>query len=152
MARRKIYRVVTGIELSIPVLVNRQRVLITFSGENASFSTVNKDIQMRIEGRPDFGKTIVLSDVREVEDVKESKGGGVPLKKEVNPVAPPVIPSEGESNEEAISVFDTDDWQEAKEILRGEPYGVAYQSLATPEKILAKASELGLQFPNLRLE
>lgn len=38
--------------------------------------------------------------------------------------------------------------QEAKELLRKEPYSVNHQSLKTPEAIRAKAVELGVSFPN----
>ena len=39
--------------------------------------------------------------------------------------------------------------QQAKEILRGEPYNIPFQSLNSPENIQKKAEELGISFPSL---
>ena len=43
-------------------------------------------------------------------------------------------------------------FQEAKKILTAEPYKVAFQALGSPEKILKKAAELGISFPNLKTD
>lgn len=39
--------------------------------------------------------------------------------------------------------------QEAKDVLRSEPYNVAFQRLNNPESIAKVAEELGIKFPNL---
>ena len=39
--------------------------------------------------------------------------------------------------------------QQAKDVLRGEPYNVPFQQLNTPANILKKAEEIGVVFPNL---
>lgn len=41
-------------------------------------------------------------------------------------------------------------FQEAKKLLTAEPYKVTFQALGSPEKILKKAAELGIRFPNLK--
>lgn len=39
--------------------------------------------------------------------------------------------------------------QQAKDILRNEPFNIPFQALNTPANILKKAEELGVKFPNL---
>lgn len=45
---------------------------------------------------------------------------------------------------------DVTSFQEAKEILRAEPYKVLFQSLNSEANILKKAEECGVVFPNLK--
>lgn len=59
-----------------------------------------------------------------------------------------VVPTESPTNDR--KVYETADWQEAKEILRKE-YGIAHQSLNHPANILKKADEAMVVFPNLKL-
>jgi len=42
-------------------------------------------------------------------------------------------------------------FEDAKTVLKGEPYNVAFQALGSPEKIFAKAAEMGVSFPNLKV-
>ena len=43
-------------------------------------------------------------------------------------------------------------FQEAKKILQAEPYKVAHQALGSPDKVFKKAAELGISFPNLKID
>lgn len=147
MLKRKVYRVITGVELSFSALVNKQRVLITFNGEGASFSTINTEIQKRIEGRTDYGKLIKLVSEKEVENHKEKF-----IQTITEEISEEKRSRPDDIKEKEIVVNETDDWQAAKEFLRGEPFNIMYQAIGTPEKILAKAAEVGVQFPNLRLD
>ena len=151
MGKRKIYQVCNGVELSFPASVNGKRVLITFQGEDTSFSTINEEIQKRIESRPDFGSVIKL-----VNEKYENTGNsptsenvlndGKGIKEKIienNPI------NEPEDRNKSYIENDTSDWQIAKEFLRSEPYNIPYQALTSPERILSKAEEVKVHFPNL---
>lgn len=45
---------------------------------------------------------------------------------------------------------DITNFQEAKNLLAGEPYSVSVAELKSKEKVVAKAAELGIVFPNLK--
>ena len=53
---------------------------------------------------------------------------------------------------EPASYPEVTDINSAVEVLRGEPYNIAHQSLRTPEAIFKKAEEVGASFPNLPKE
>lgn len=138
----------SGVELSFSAKIGTQRILITFGGENNTFSTIHPEIQTRIEKRPDFGTVIKLISTSDVPDAKQQPTRT--LKQDQTGETPP-LEQQQEKQETQPATFDTKDWQEAKDILRGEPYNTPFQAINTPEKILAKAELLGIQFPNLQL-
>lgn len=53
------------------------------------------------------------------------------------------------SESNAASFVEVTTIQQARDILRAEPYNIPFQSITTPNGILKKAEELGISFPNL---
>lgn len=50
---------------------------------------------------------------------------------------------------ECTEVTSVNTWQQAKEFLHSQPYGIPLRSLTTPEKIKRAAQSNGLIFPNI---
>lgn len=81
------------------------------------------------------------------EEVKEE----TPVTDEEAPVTDEAVEAEVLQDDEAIApnVFpDVTNAQQAKDVLRGEPYKVEHQKLRGPEQIRKVAESLGVQFPN----
>lgn len=115
--------------LSVPVVVDGKITgYAEFKDENHTFRTSDEILQKALEGLPCFGSLFKLS---------ESIGKSDPAKE---------LPAK------ELKVFsEITDWQDAKDLLRKD-YGIPHQSLNTPENILKKASEVGVSFPNLKIE
>lgn len=66
---------------------------------------------------------------------------------------PETLPATKEStktvNEDATVIDSVTSLQDAKELLRSEPYNIDFRKLNTPKAILDKAKELNIVFPNL---
>jgi len=125
--------------LSLYVGKGSERKLVTFRGYGdgkVRLYTNDADLQKAIEGSPYYQKRkIKLESSKEVKDGSNGKG------------AKPFEQPKAETK-----VFeDVTTFEEAKNILKNE-YGVAFQALGSPEKILAKAAENGVSFPNLKAE
>jgi len=67
---------------------------------------------------------------------------------DVTKAAEPVVTDTGSEGKKVTEYPEIKNGQEAKELLRKEPYLVNHQSLKTPEATRAKAEELGVSFPN----
>ena len=102
---------------------------------NLIYESSDEEEQKGIESSRQFkeGRIIVLSSTPTKEEPQKDEGN-----------------TGGGSDLTVIDSVST--YQEAKDLLRAEPYLVAHQALGTPEKILAKAAELGITFPNLTAE
>lgn len=113
--------------LSVPNMVNGKiSGYIEFTDEKNTFRTSDEALQKSLEALPCFGSLFTL--------YREEK------EEPVNHI-----------NNEKVELPDVTDWQEAKTILQKD-YSVAHQSLNKPENILKKAAEVGISFPNLKLE
>ncbi|NDV46096.1 hypothetical protein D0T49_03450 [Paludibacter sp. 221] len=136
-----------GGEHTLPIEVSGARQYIKFKkayrdAKLALFETSDEKIQKGIEESDLFkaGRIkLVFSDQNgQVKKTKKGKEGE------------PVNSNEGEPKEyPEVSTF-----QQAKDVLSGEPYDIPATSpdVSTPEKIFAKAAELGVSFPNLKKE
>lgn len=85
--------------------------------------TSDESLQEAIENDKDYGVKYTLSN--EIADTAE------------NPQA------------EYTAITEVTTWQQAKEFLHSQPYGVSLRSLTTPEKIGKAAQSRGLSFPNI---
>lgn len=127
-------------KLTTPVVFgNRVVRYAEFSEDNYTYVTSDEGVQQALEKSPAFGVYYVLlkeSGVKVVQaklvQAKVELGGGA-----------------SEGGGDWVDYPDVRDWQAAKEVLRGEPYKVAYQVLGSPEAIARKAEELKVRFPNL---
>lgn len=126
-------------QFSTFVKVDGKNVPIEFKGgmnygnmvKKGLFVTEDEKIQKAIEDDPRFGWEITQKD------------------KPVASVGRQKLP---EKKAEDIKVVDAiTDFQSAKDFLRKE-YDITHQSLNNPENILKKAEEIGVVFPNLRIE
>lgn len=113
--------------LTVPIVVNGKIVkYVDFSDANHTYVTNSEQDQTALESLGTYGSAFKLVETKS--EVKEEK-------KEFEP-----------------TVFDeVTSLAEAKDILKGEPYNVAYQQLRGPEAIIAKAAALNISFPNLNL-
>lgn len=140
----KVYK--ANLRLTVPIVTEgKVRRYVSFQDENCTFSTSDEEVQRALEGLALFGKVFKL-----VRTVGGNAGSGSPLPsgKEENGER---AEREDEKAGGEVRVFgEVADWQEAKDVLRGEPYGVPYQALGSPEAILKKAEELRVSFPRLK--
>lgn len=130
-------------KLTTPVVVgNRVVRYAEFSEDNYTYVTSDEGVQQALEKSPAFGSYYVL--LRTSGDTIRKESGGKLLEAKVEP-------REGvsEVGGDWVEYPDVKDWQAAKEVLRGEPFKVAYQVLGSPEAIARKAEELKVRFPNL---
>ena len=129
MAKKK-YVSTDGMQYTFPVTANGKTVFISFRGCGNEYSTSDKEIQEALESTPRFlqGK-ISLASVTGEEGGQEKAEVFVPAEKTEFP--------------------DVNTPQEAREVLRNEPYNVPYQALTSPERIKAKADSLDIVFPNV---
>lgn len=120
--------------LSVPIVVGGKIVgYAEFKDENHTFRTSDEVCQKALEGLPCFGRLFKLSESIDASNAKQ------------------VQHNSSDKNDGVKTFPEIIDWQDAKDLLRKD-YGVAHQSLNTPENILKKASEVGISFPNLKIE
>jgi hypothetical protein len=126
----KVYRATT--QFTLPVLLEGKVKYVVFSEENYSASVPDEKTQKAIEASSYFrsGKIKLFT---------QRNDGTVQAKK----AAP------GFEEREFPEVSNI---QEAVEILKGEPYKVANQSLRTPENVMKQAEANRVKFPNLKNE
>jgi fructose-specific component phosphotransferase system IIB-like protein len=148
----KIYSLVTlGKEHTLPIPLNGKNKYIKFLKEartdtEAFFSTPDKTLQEAIEGSQFFEsggeENIKLFFSTGEEETITQKGEKQTQK-----------PPKGAKEFEPAEFPDVIEFKQAKDVLTGEPYNVGKtsKSLASPEGILAKAGELGISFPNLKV-
>ena len=139
--------------LSVPIIRDGKILqYVEFNEANKTYRTNSEEDQKALESLPVFGKLFRLTETIATEESKtkrivsstKSDSTIKGLERENDPVP------ENKDEEKEVS-FDTNDWGEAKDILRAEPYLVSHQSLRDPKCILSKATELGVSFPNLAL-
>lgn len=143
--------------LSAPIVMGGKVICYAeFTDEKNTYRTSNEVHQTALEALPCFGKLFWLSQT--IGEAKKIVAPIITPEKEVatpivTPANTPTAPVDENPATDAgkKSYPDITDWQDAKEALRKE-YGVAHQSLGTPQGILKKASEVGVDFPNLKLE
>ena len=123
------------------------RFTSTKKDEPASYITDNEEIQKVLESARNFNV------IYKVETLKDSKA---PANPKASALIPEANPDEDDSNDspkitvEEKEFPDVHTIQEAKDILKGEPYKISAQKLKTPDKILAAAAEVGAVFPNIK--
>ena len=121
---KKVYK--ANNNLTVPIVVDGKIVkYVSFTDENKTFITVDEVEQTALESLGSFGTLYKL-----VETV-ESK---------------PV-----ETKREPSEYAEVTSLSEAKDVLRTD-FEVSHQQLRTPASIMAKAEELNISFPNLKLE
>ena len=168
----KRYISLTGIAYTFPVFpIGGKIKYISLAGPQVDLYTSNLSIQKAIERSKHFkSKKIGLAkgyDPFTEEELTESSGittedenkakvvPGTKEKKVDETKKTKETESSGETAEDEnsdIKAFDdVKDWQKAKDILRGEPYNIAFQSLNTPANILKQAELNKVSFPNLQL-
>lgn len=122
---RKVYTSISGVELTFPVSIAGKAKFITFGGPRSEFKTTDEEMQKAIENSNAFKKGLIVT-----------PGGAI-------------ANTDVKSTDEPKSYPDITDFQEAADILKKE-YGVAHQSVRSPEAILKKAQELNVSFPDLK--
>lgn len=160
----KIYQIINQFcsSSSTRIDVNGKSKVISFESKRKNglltFETNNTDIQEAIEKLERFknGTITCISGFTAPATTKAGKA-----KKEV----PTTTDTEGETKledepnqegetkqeEKTVTEFpEVTEWQQAKEMLRAEPYKVAFQQLNSPANILKNAKALGITFPNLK--
>ncbi|MDR0370773.1 MAG: hypothetical protein LBH80_02815 [Prevotellaceae bacterium] len=145
-----------GMEHAIPVELNGERQYVCFRKDykDAKFAVLEvRDHRMQeaVESSPLYLKgrmKLLFSDEIASSSVQAPS---VPSDPDGQPITEESAgESAGESeNELGVSYPEVVSYQQAKELLRKEPYLIAHQQLGTPAKILEKARELGVTFPNL---
>ncbi len=153
----KIYKLVTlGKEHTLPIPLNGKNKYVKFVKEartdtEAFFSTPDKNLQTAIEDSQFFDSgsedeiQLFFSDQTDDEQSVTPK-----VEKDKKPA-----PAQKESKPsfEPAEFPDVIEFKQAKDVLTGEPYkvGKTNKALTSPEGILAKAGELGISFPNLKV-
>ena len=100
------------------------------------FVTEDAALQKGIESHYLFGSVIKADKENEADSTAK------PAKKET------IAPTQPQPTDATI-IEDVTSLQEAKELLRGEPWNVHFSKINTPKNIFAKAKELNIVFPNL---
>lgn len=131
---KKKYVSLTGVQYTFPVKTKNDKVVwVSFKGNDSDYVTSNKDVQEAIEATEKFrnGEIGISDRVVDTGEDNSVNGDSAGIERRV--------------------YEDVTDFQMAKEILRGAPYCVSHQSISNPKLILAKAEELGVVFPALKL-
>jgi tetraacyldisaccharide-1-P 4'-kinase len=124
------------------VIIAGKRKYLEFSDGQYYLNTADEDIQIGIESHPFYGSKIipcgnypktVKGEAKKVEVIVPNKS-----------IEPTV-----EVEKTIVEFPEVKTIQEAKDVLRSEPYNVAFQRLNNPESIAKVAEELGIKFPNL---
>jgi hypothetical protein len=124
------------------VTIAGKRKYLEFSDGQYFLNTADEDIQIGIESHPFYGSKIipcgdypktVKGEVKKVEVIAPNK----PIEKVI------------EVEKTVVEFPEVKTVQEAKDILRNEPYNIAFQRLNNPDNIIKVAEELGVKFPNL---
>ena len=151
-----------GTSHTLPIPMDGANYYVNFekiySGERlAYFSTDNPKLQKAIE-ESQFWQSGEIKLVGKVED--KDKAAAEAVQETAEEVT--VIESASEVQETAEVQETTEQkpvvhaevtkFQEAKNILQAEPYKVAHQALGSPDKVFKKAAELGISFPNLKID
>lgn len=114
--------------LSTAVVVNGKLVRVKFishGGKKGIFSTTDTALQSAIESDPGFGVKFKIKEIENLTKVSEA--------------------------EVAVTVVDSvTTWQQAKEILRAEPYKVLASEVSSPKKIELVAKRFAISFPNIK--
>lgn len=125
-------------KLTTPLVIGGRVVnYVEFSDDHYTYVTSDECVQEALERSPAFQKYYVLS-----------RTFGDSGKKEVQEKRGQIEEQSGEGTD-WVDYPEVLDWQGAKEVLRGEPFKIAYQVLGSPEAIARKAEELKVRFPNL---
>lgn len=130
-------------KLTTPVVIGGKVVRYAeFADADHTYVTSDERVQEALEKSPAFQKYFVL--LRTLGDCGKKVSGGKESPENNGP-------KEGQDGggTDWTEFPDVTDWQGAKEVLRGEPYGIAYQVLNSPDAIMRKAEVLKVRFPNL---
>ncbi len=121
---KKVYK--ANNNLTVPIVVGGKIIkYVSFTDENKTFITIDEVEQTALESLGSFGTLYKL--VEETVYIPED------VKRELS------------IYEEVTSL------SEAKDVLRTD-FDISHQQLRTPASIMAKAEELKISFPNLKLE
>ncbi len=126
----KRYISANGDQYTFYVKVGEKNMCVGLKGSGNDFKTNNERLQKAIEESTYFKTGKIVLDGGKTADESAPKIPSAPAKE-----YPEVT-----------------DIQSAIDILRAEPYKVHHTKLTTPEKVLAVASELGVSFPNLKVQ
>jgi hypothetical protein len=121
----KVYRAAT--KLMLPVLSDGKLIYVSFSDEHYGACIKDEKIQEAIESSSYFKRGEIT--------LFEQTGGSVEAGKQ--------RPSFEEREFPEVTGI-----QEAVEVLKGDPYRVASQSLRTPENVMKQAEANRVRFPN----
>lgn len=180
MAIKKVYRSKTGSDYHITLMVDGSRVLVSLEGKEPKYTTTNGKIQKALEENRYFKQGFIAIESQEesTAEVKESsivvdalpvgepiEGGEKPtLKAKTEKIVeekttPEVtekveeIPKVEESTAEGKVHAGITSPLDARDILLGKPYNVHPSAVQkNPEAILKKAAELGVSFPDVKVE
>jgi hypothetical protein len=125
----KIYR--TSTHLTLPVYVDGKRKYVVFQDEHYGASVTDEKLQNAIEATSYFKS----GEIKLFEQTGEKEQSNAPVE-----------PAFEEKEFPEVTEI-----QQAVEILKGEPYLVAHQSLRSPENIKKQAEANGVKFPNLEI-
>ena len=120
-------------QYTFPVVLDKRTVWVSLRGNDDSYSTKDKEVQEAIEGCSYFKRGQIVLSAGMADKVADETGGSAAI------VEPKEFP-------EVVDI------NGAKDILKAEPYNILPQSLRTPESVLKKAAEVGVSFPNWKLE
>jgi hypothetical protein len=125
----KTYR--ASVRLTLPIIVGGKILYCEFSDEKHSFNTMDEEVQSYIENSPMFKRGEIK--IFKTEEVVEN--------------------TEEDADMDLMDIVEypnVNDYQEAAEILRRDPYRIHHSKTKIPEDILEQAKLLGVSFPNLQ--
>jgi tRNA A37 N6-isopentenylltransferase MiaA len=125
----KTYR--ASVRLTLPIVVGGETLYCEFSDEKHSFNTMDEEVQDYIENTPMFKRGEIK--IFKTEEVIENSEEGGEL-----------------DQNDVIEYPNVNDYQEAADILRKDPYRIHHTKTKTPEDILEQAKLLNVSFPNLQ--
>lgn len=179
MAIKKVYRSKTGSDYHVTLMVDGARVLVSLEGKEPSYTTTNEKIQKALEANRYFkqGFIVIESQEESIAEVKESSivVDALPVGEPIEGGEKPMLKNKVEKDEEKTipekteeKIAETPKVEEsttegkvhagitrpldARDILI-ETYGVSPQGVQkNPEAILKKAAELGVSFPDVKVD
>ena len=133
---RKVYESVTGTHYTFPVTVSSVRSWIDC---NPKYITSDTGIQSAIEATAYFTSGQIMTSGNITDQQKVVSAAKIPVGETEFPTVEPF----------ALASFpEVTTINQAKEVLRGEPYNVHHMKLRTPDAIMAQAIEHSVTFPN----
>ncbi|MCL1868627.1 MAG: hypothetical protein FWF72_06780 [Paludibacter sp.] len=163
---KKIYQIKNAhsVKKAINFSVNGKSKTVVFESKNKNgillFETTDTDIMSAIEKSKYFnkkGSTLLIQPItllkkeKTAEDDNHSDSQNL-QNGDSNPALSP-NPQGDNLQGGGTKVFaEVVTFKEAKAVLTGEPYNIPFQALGSVEKVFAKAAEVGVSFPNLKID